>query len=68
MVRVAVYDVTWSALARDDIISQSRGAFILSGTDASNRKIMIYLLKTNPFSGIGLVSELFLSTHVSTQI
>ena len=34
-------------------------AFILSVADASNRRIMTWSLKINPFSGIGLVSELF---------
>ena len=53
------------------VISSSRWwrhqpvTFNLSGTHISNRRIMIYSLRTNTFSGWWLVSELFLSTHVT---
>ena len=44
-------------------------ALILSGTDASIRGIIIRSLRINPFSGIGLVSELFdPPTYMKSQL
>ena len=54
-----------SCVVRGDVISKSRGCFILLGANTSHRRIIIHSLKINPFSGISLVSELFYqSTYI----